>query len=336
MKLKNILLTALLLLAAAGSLQAADGFFVAVGGENGKRPDGHGIEAQFGTVYLSKDGKTWENVFRGGPVKDDFSHAHNNLLRDLTYGKGTFVAAGNPGVMTSRDGRNWKLTDSRNSFSVAYGNGIFIAPSAAAILRSEDGFTWEQFKPKNVKDVWGKGGAGHIRKAVFGNGVFVCIGGNRLSVTKDGKTYFHHQTFPDEPRRLGYSLAFGAGRFVWLRQDGHVTSTDGVKWEPIPLADADDQPGSRGIWSGKEFLATGKCCVWRSENGLQWKKVASEGTSRADAVGNGVILGRSGRSSLAISEDSGKTWQDVKTNIDVWARQVYYFDGERIIGPGGG
>ncbi len=187
MKLKNILLTALLL-AAAGSLQAADGFFVAVGGENGKRPDGHGIEAQFGTVYLSKDGKTWENVFRGGPVKDNFSHAHNNLLRDLTYGKDTFVAAGNPGVMTSRDGRNWKLTDRRNSFSVAYGNGIFIAPSAAAILRSEDGFTWEQFKPKNVKDVWGKGGAGHIRKAVFGNGVFVCIGGNRLSVTKDGKT----------------------------------------------------------------------------------------------------------------------------------------------------
>lgn len=38
----------------------------------------------------------------------------------------------------------------------------------------------------------------------------------------------------------------------------------------------------------------------------------------------------------AISEDSGKTWQEVKTNIDVWARQVYYFDGERIIGPGGG
>jgi hypothetical protein len=62
LKLKNILLTALLLLAAAGSLQAADGFFVAVGGENGKRPDGHGIEARFGTIYLSEDGKTWENV----------------------------------------------------------------------------------------------------------------------------------------------------------------------------------------------------------------------------------------------------------------------------------
>ena len=92
--------------------------------------------------------------------------------------------------------------------------------------------------------------------------MFVCIGGNRLSVTKDGKTYFHHQTFPDEPRRLGYSLAFGTGRFVWLRQDGHVTSTDGVKWEPIPLANADDQPGSRGIWTGKEFLATGKGCTW--------------------------------------------------------------------------
>ena len=39
---------------------------------------------------------------------------------------------------------------------------------------------------------------------------------------------------------------------------------------------------------------------------------------------------------LTISEDSGKIWQEVKTNIDVWARQVYYFDGERIIGPGGG
>jgi hypothetical protein len=319
----------------AGSLCAAEGFFVAIGGENTKGADGHAIEAEFGTVYLSNDGKAWENVFRGGPVVKDFSHSNNNLLRDLAYGKDTFVVVGNAGVMSSKDGRDWKQADERKSFCVAFGNGIFIAPSAAVILRSEDGVTWQQSKPESVKKVWGKDGAGHIRKVVFGNGVFVCIGEKRLSVTKDGKTYTHHEAFPDKPLR-GYSLIFGAGRFVWLRKDGHLTSVDGVKWEPIKFADADSRPDSIGIWTGKEFLAAGKGCMWRSADGLTWVKTAATGTPRPEAIGNDVILGRSGPSWFYISADAGKTWQRAKTKIDVWSRKVYFFDGKQIIGTGGG
>ena len=70
--------------------------------------------------------------------------------------------------------------------SVEYGNGIFLAPNASQFMVSTDGLKWEIRKPKVDFPIWGKEGAGHIRKTVFGNGVFVCVGEQRIGVTKIG------------------------------------------------------------------------------------------------------------------------------------------------------
>ena len=41
---------------------AANGFFLAIGGIDGKADNGHTLEGQFGTIYTSTDGKEWTQV----------------------------------------------------------------------------------------------------------------------------------------------------------------------------------------------------------------------------------------------------------------------------------
>ena len=96
----------------AAHLRAADGFFLAIGGINGKADDGHKLEGQFGTIYRSPDGEKWTQVFKGGPVTEGFNHAKNNLLRCATYGNGRFVVTGNPkAVIVSEDGVKWRIVE---------------------------------------------------------------------------------------------------------------------------------------------------------------------------------------------------------------------------------
>ena len=160
--MKNILLT-LLFTALAGG--AAEGFFIAVGGINSEK-NGHKIEAEFGTIYTSPDGENWTERFKGGPVKDGFSHARNNMWRCLTYGNGRFAATGNPkAALLSTDGRNWEVVAAPSgAFSVEFGNGIFLAPNAYSFMSSKDGRTWERSKLKPDFKVWG--GADHCRRCV--------------------------------------------------------------------------------------------------------------------------------------------------------------------------
>ena len=237
---------------------AAEGFFLTVGGINTER-DGHKIEAEFGTIYRSTDGENWQQVFKGGPIKDDFNHAKNNMLRCMTYGNGRFVATGNPpAVVTSTDGSHWEVVKAPDgSMSVAFGNDLFLAPNAYSFMTSKDGLQWEKSPLKPDFKVWGADGAGHVRKTVFGNGVFVCVGEQRIGVTVDGAAWKHHRILPEAERPGRNVLLFGHDRFVWLTEkQGVKTSSDGVSWASVDFPEVTGMIGQSGVFDGEYFWAS--------------------------------------------------------------------------------
>lgn len=339
---------ALLLLTVCDIALAADGFFIAIGGINGKAPDGHVLEGQFGTIYTSPDGESWAQVFKGGPVKEDFSHAKNNLLRCVTYGNGRFVVTGNPrSVIVSEDGKKWRGVEAPSgAMSVEFGNGIFVAPNATGFMTSPDGLKWEAQRPVVDFKVWGSDGAGHVRKTVFGNDVFVCVGEQRIGVTKDGKAWLHHKVLPTQERPGRFQLLFGNARFVWLcEKTGPQTSVDGVTWQRITsFGELSEHAkfGFSGVFDGKQFLTSPAAykdknkAIFGSADGVNWKPTVehAEATTFCTA-GNGILLQNRGWSkSFVLSSDGGKNWKQIKADIP--SRKVYFFDGQRIIGQSGG
>ncbi len=342
------LLTALYLTATPDHMPAAEGFFLAIGGINGKADDGHLLEGQFGTIYRSIDGEKWTLVFKGGPVTEGFNHAKNNLLRCATYGNGRFVVTGNPkAVIVSEDGSKWRIAEAPSgSMSVEYGNGVFLAPNAAGFMVSTDGLKWETRKPEVDFRIWGKDGAGHVRKTVFGNGVFVCVGEQRIGVTKDGTAWLHHRVLPEAQRPGRSILLFGNGRFVWLcEKTGPLSSIDGITWEPITtFGELSEKAkfGQSGVFDGKQFLTSPSAwsdknkIIYASHDGAKWTPAIEHAQSTSfSTAGNGRLLQNQGWSkSFSVSADGGKTWKQIKADIP--SRKVYFFNGERIIGQSGG
>jgi hypothetical protein len=313
-----------------------DGFFIAVGGIDTKDADGHEKPAEFGTIHLSRDGEHWETVFKGGPVKERFDHAHNNFLRCLAYGKGMFVAAGNPGLLYSRDGRSWQVVEATlGTMTVEFGDGRFLAPNAADVQISADGMTWRKSSPRIDSPVWGPGGAGHLRKTVYGNGMFLSIGDQRISISRDGESWTHHEVLPEEMRPGDFDLAFGAGRFVWMSQKlTLLSSINGIQWNLIELPGGVSVRDCSGLWTGSRFLVhTGKGGTFSSPDGIRWTK-ESVSAGRIGTVGKGVYLRTHWPKGIGLSKDGGKTWQTVAPDLSI--RKVYYFDGETLIGTNGG
>lgn len=313
----------------ASSAEMPSGLFFSIGGINGQESDGKLREAEFGSIAISQDGRNWETVFKAGMVKDGFSHANNNLIRGITYGKGRYVAVGNPGIgiLVSEDGRTWKhvtkYKDGYDGFNVCFGNGVFLVARAGELIRSEDGLTWTKHRtPFEGKRTFGEGGLGHMRQVVFGNGLFVCLGDNRIAVTHDGKSY-DHVLFHSENGSTGrQSIHFGGGHFLWLRTTGHQISTDGVTWKPLVIGDDDADQTRTGqaistVWTGDRFLTGGKAQFFESPDGTHWTKIQSKGYFRPEAAGNGVILGKG-----SLSPDGGKTW--TKAEAGVPQRQIVF------------
>jgi len=299
------------------------GLFYAIGGIRGESK-----EIEIGTIAVSKDGRSWEYVFKGGWVKDHFTHGNDNLIRGITYGKGKFVAAGNKGVgmMVSEDGRNWRhateFGDGLNAFNVCFGNSLFVAARAADLMRSQDGLEWTKHRTLPVEKVWGDDGVGHMREVVFGNGVFVCIGDRRIGVTKDGKSYTWHRKLEGDNIPKRQTVLFGNGRFLWLKTNGHMHSVDGMNWQPVTIGGNDAKLVENQVygacWTGDTFLVAGMGKMWSSPDGQTWTEVEKRDRwASPRAAGNGVLLGRDW-----ISKDGGKTWDRVQ--FEVPTREVVF------------
>ena len=326
--------------------QPVNDVLIATGGSRGDSG-----EIETGVISISKDGKQWKRVFEGGKVQGHFTHGNDNMVRALTYGDGKFVAAGNKGigVMLSGGGETWRFVEPEpgegpGGFCIAHTDGKFLIPTASHFHLSTDGENWESvsmsgaLKEKHGVGAWGSDGAGHVRKVVGQNGVFVFAGERRFGSTPDGRTFLHHEILAPGEKRGDYYLLAGNGRFLFLQETGHQRSTDGVHWEPLVIDSADPEivkAQTSGVWTGSEFVVTGKDAVYRSSDGVAWKKIEIQsGSADITTAGNGILFGNVWKA-FRISTDGGQTWNQIKQEA-VPARQVYFFDGEQLIGAGGG
>jgi hypothetical protein len=317
---------------------AARGRFFAYGGMNGKDTEGKLLENEYGVIWTSIDGDRWEPVFKGGQMKEKQTHGENNGVTGLAWGNGRYVAVGSKGIgaMISDDSRKWthttKLGDGVTCApgGFAFGNDLFVIANVVEFIVSTDGMTWE--KRSTVKEiekrhgvgVWDPKGPGHVRGLVYGNGVFIVVGERRLGTTKDARTYLHHEVVPGNQ-----GVFFGGGQFIVLNTtQGHKISKDGIVWKALVI-DHEDQEALRhqnsGVWTGAEFVISGKGCVYRSKDGETWTKVTvKQGHAGLKAANRVLLIGSLWPKDFTVSRDEGANWVKVPTDFPVY--RIQWFD----------
>ena len=202
-----------------------NGIFVAVGyavGSSGNLT---------GAIFTSSDGITWTARFFGSPI---------NFLLGVTYGDGTFVVAGEHGILTSPDGITWTSRLSDNSiglYGVTYGNGIFVAVGGSGngttnVMTSPDGITWTSRSS----------GSDLLSGVAYGNGAFVALVGAYTGTFPPPTMLTSHDGITWTARFLGFygsGVTYGNGTFVVVGNYGTILQSDDLL---VPWC-------SPGIWA---------------------------------------------------------------------------------------
>lgn len=191
-------------------------------------------------------------------------------LWGITYGNNTFVAVGEDGVQTSRDGASWtKQGPIATFFAVTYGNGIFVAVGPnGTVATSEDALTWA---PQT------SGTSMHLRGIAHGNETFVAVGMNELrALVSSNAVAWSYSRLISPGKYFSGGIAFGNGYFAGTARDTY--SYCEPPCDPIPP----------------------RIKIFSSINGVNWNIAAipttnrlfgiAYGNSTFVAVGNGGTL----------------------------------------------
>ena len=178
-----------------------------------------------GFVFSSPDGAGWSD---GGPA---------DVRNDVAYGAGRYVTVGPAGsIDVSLDGVAWakattpggdilpgidlSLVDLRG---VVYGSNGFVAVgywrSRGTILHSPDGWRWELVLQEPTEFA--------LSDVAYGQGVYVAVGNGHILTSPDGVSWVERR---NDLSHL-YAVAFGAGRFYAVGEDGAIySSSDAMEW----------------------------------------------------------------------------------------------------------
>jgi len=320
--------------------EAAKRAAIPLGGDFDPRPQqgifvaaGHGMNI----VVSRDDGKTWKQVFFGGPCGD---HGAWAVWNSVAYTDGVFAIAagwGAPGtVLASDDGLNWRHLadgnrkpsrkgtnpyDMRTTMQLLGVNGTFVMPLCAT---PDFGRTWHEMSPYGFRDDKGervKVDLGHASMAYgehAGGGRIIVIGDKGPGVYSDdlGKTWvpMHAKIEPWAERGAKGIIAKG-GVWILVRGDGSVVhrSTDGgMTWTAHPLGVK--RPAGRSYCVsivGDEFWVTGETSK-ASRDGVTWRDLPNVPSGRVAESDTGTLVNVSRkRNSIVRSTDGGKTWQTV-------------------------
>jgi hypothetical protein len=238
-------------------IQRHDGYLYAVAWENGV----YVATGWLGTILTSTDGITWSNCVSGT----------SENLNAITYGNGTFVAAGgyftNSALLTSTDAINWtnRTNGSDILAGVTCGNGQFVAVgfnfygNTAVSLTSPDGVIWTRhILGPAIYSAYG---------ICFDQGLYALASANGLFTSTDGVNWtnryaeFPNSFFAITPHEGGFVAVGNAGAIVsspdgtnWIRQSGGT-------WQAM-----------YGIAQGNNTLVAvgNRGATMRSVDGLNW------------------------------------------------------------------
>lgn len=191
------------------------GQFVAVG-------DGYILYASGQTnenIYSSPDGTNWEAQDSGAPANDV------DILFDVAYGAGTFVAVGKDAsgssyfhTATAMEYWYWTRTTSnyRLAGSISYCNGLFFAPSGPGTnLVSANGTTWA-VRTNNTSSTFGR--------MIYTNGLYVALSGTTVFTSTDGTNWVQRNLHPPANEILTAAV-FGNGTVVVVGYENNTINS---------------------------------------------------------------------------------------------------------------
>lgn len=237
------------------------------GGSGGSTPTGEPLFVAVGyggRRMRSVDGSAWTNDVVVDPNGGD----DNTLFRGVGFGDGVFVAVGGSSegqILTTENGIDWTTRTPASSWlgDVTFEDGVFIAAGGNGLRqRSLDlGATWIDPGPYY---------AGHFRGIASGGGVVVAAGhtyggndqGLIMRSTDLGATW--ESEIVGGPQ-FG-SIAYGAGRFVAVGQDGCRSSADGAAWSDCGLGGG----LGRVVFANAQFIVPEGGGYSLSADGVSW------------------------------------------------------------------
>jgi hypothetical protein len=277
--------------------------------------------SESGQAFVSADAEEWKSY----PTP-------STGLYGITQADGMFVAVGAEGsIVTSTNGSDWIARTSGTSnqlHGIARGKGLFVATGRfGTVLTSPDGLEWTNALSGNSSDYW--------KGVAYGNGMFVIVGSSpfesNLSIVSSNGIDWHYvvlnpgTTIPVADLN---AIAFGAGQFLAVGDDGHAfSSVDGTEW-------TGHSPGTHNnlrnaLYADGAFTVIGNGgLIMQSAQlipRLQEVKHSDEGIQlRVRAVPNCVHR-------LQVSGDL-KSWQDIFTFQNT-AELTSYSDLEGLLYP---
>ena len=236
-----------------------------------------------------------------------------DLLRDVGYGDGVFVAVGgdaNAMVMRSLDAVHWQedlhptagCSDSYPSScnnwmgGVAYHHGVWLAGGGnGALMRSKDGgLTWSGVHPKPTPTP--------IRHMAGGSGRFVAGGdsGAVFVTSDDGDSWQRFDLWTSQSQ--GMRIAHGAGSFIawgtWYNnstskneQACFVSADKGDHWQPCDSAVA---TSASFVHDGTRWVARTGSGYATSADGVSWTMHAASGVPSELLFDGSTWYGRTG------------------------------------------
>jgi hypothetical protein len=264
-----------------------------------------------GVRLASDDGKDWKPAQAG---------KEGEVYRAVAFGNGVFATVGSYGgrniMAATKDGATWSTASNDAKYSryyrgLCFGDGHFLAlggdpggvgvPSAF-VSTSSDGMTWSDFQSISGKFI--------LRRAAFGNGLFVGVGDRgRRAYSRDGLHW--DDVAGVKPLDTLIDVAFGNGVFVGVGLHGLRRSThDGVTWSE-PVRGREGEHLNAIVWADNRFVAVAPGATFLSPDGRDWVRVPNTDAPLTFCHGRGMFLGARWKGRLLHSTDAVR-WHEVQ------------------------
>jgi hypothetical protein len=269
-------------------------------------------------------------ICRNATTNNDHSP---DLLRDVAYGAGVFIAVGgdlNSMVMRSLDAVHWQedlhplqgcndpgYPSSCNNWmgGVAYADGVWLAGGGnGALMRSRDaGATWQGVHPKLTPNA--------IRHMAGGSGRFVAgADQGAVFVSPDaGDSWTRFDLWTGHSQAEGMRVAHGGGSFIawgswWngsqMEQSCFASSDKGDHWNPCAASVA---KSSSFVYDGARWVTRTSGGYATSSDAVSWTEHSASGVPDELLFDGTTWFGRSGTTlSMGGSPDTFKTIANVK------------------------
>ncbi len=306
----------------------------------------------YGRAFSSSDGLNWSDISGFNQGSDT---KYNDILYKSAYNKDTIVVSTVGGLITSKNGSDWKFIPLECDFRVFYTGQYFIVYGNYERFYSYDGYTWkseanDSLSPNaivkynnklfGVRDIiaystdarkWTNVSLSTIQKfndIIWGDGKYVTVGNSgNILVSNDGDNW---KNVKNTGTRYGIlSIDWNGERYVAGSYFGLIlTSKTGSDWTSVYFDDSSAKVV--GVkWVRDRFYAiTNDGKIYSSPDSFQWTKVYDDkqyyiqqgfmGNSKNKLIAFGTIyIGGMTNKTKVLTSSDGVKWKEALIDYEI-------------------